>query len=292
MSPESGPSTPSGGRDGGDRDGRTALTVVITATRVESELASDALWQLGAAAVQETERHDGRVDLRAALGEDRVDLTRRLADCRYPWRFEEMDLSVAETWRRFVSIIDVSPGLRVVPAWLEDSTSDATADDISLRIEPGPTFGLGTHATTRLCLRALQSRVVEGDRVLDVGTGTGILAIASVRLGAHRAVAIDINPASPAVVKANAAANGVAELVDASLEPLSSIHDSFDVVVANILAPVIRELSADIVRLARRCIVLSGLLAARYNEVLATMAPWRVREVLEEEGWAAVILER
>jgi ribosomal protein L11 methyltransferase len=268
----------------------TALTVVITAPTEESELAADVLWQLGAAAVEEVADPSGSVSLRAALGEDRVRLVAALEGVRWSWRFEDVDLAVADTWRQHVGVIDVDDSLRVVPAWLTDSTE--SFDGLTLSIEPGPTFGLGTHATTRLCLRALRGVIRPGDTVLDAGTGTGVLAIAAVRFGGRSAHGVDINPASLEVVRANAVLNGVADAVTVSVDPLEVITEPFDIVVANILAPVLRELAPDLTRLARRRIVLSGLLVERYAEVLDAMRPWRETGLLVEDGWAAVTLER
>ena len=112
------------------------------------------------------------------------------------------------------------------------------------------------------------------------------------RFGAERAHGVDLNPACLDVVMANAERNGVTDRVSVSLDRLDRIEQQFDLVVANILAPVLRDLSVDLVRLARRRLVLSGVLAERSHEILDAMKPFRTVSVLEEDGWAAIVLER
>lgn len=267
-----------------------ALTVVVSTSFDDVELASDALWQLGAAAVEEIDEGGGVIGLRAALGENRIRLTEVLESLAWPWRFDVVDLTVADTWREHVGVIEVDERVRVVPAWID--VPEPSQETMTLRIEPGPTFGMGTHATTRLCLRALEREIVPGDSVLDVGTGSGVLAIAAVLFGAASALGTDLNPACLEVVIDNAVRNGVGEAVTVSLGHPSTLTGPFDVVVANILAPVLRELGPELVRLSGRRLILSGLLMDRYTEVLEAMQPMRPIEVLEEDGWAAVILAR
>jgi ribosomal protein L11 methyltransferase len=260
--------------------------VVVTTTAPSAELAADALWQLGATAVEE--RVVGpQIELRAALGDDEELLRNLLKSLHYPWRLEWVDLTVADTWRQFAQPVNVGEGLRVVPAWLEGV---GHFDGVTLLVEPGSTFGLGNHPTTIGCLRLLKSVIDVGDRVLDVGTGSGVLAIAAVRLGASQSHGTDINPASPSVGAANAALNDVADRVSIDLAALETMRDTFDVVVANILAPVLIELSEDLVRLSSRVLIVSGLLADRYEHVLAALHPLRVARIEEVEGWVALAL--
>jgi ribosomal protein L11 methyltransferase len=161
-----------------------------------------------------------------------------------------------------------------------------------LHIEPGATFGLGDHPTTMLSMRAIRRSLRPGSTVLDVGCGSGVLAVGACVLGATRAVAVDIAPASVPITKMNALANGVADLVDVSTTSLADIDRQFDVVVANILAPTLIELAEDLVRVVAPSgvLIISGVLADRHDHIEAELQPLHTihREVLD--GWAAITL--
>lgn len=264
---------------------------VVTVPGVDAEIASDLLWGLGVVAVEERAPSDGTIELWTSLGDefDATGFERAAATvasaASWSWRFEEVDESVADTWRQFAAPVAIAPGFEVRPAWLEP---DERTDVISLRIEPGSTFGLGDHPTTVLSLRALMGMVRPGDRVLDVGCGSGVLAVAAVRLGAAAARGIDISPASVPVTLDNAARNGVT--VDVSTTPLADVSGTYDVVVANILAPVLVELADDLRRVTGRVLVLSGVLDGGFDHVVDALAPMDVVDVETLDGWAAVVL--
>src|SRR5437762_1884353 len=135
----------------------------------------------------------------------------------------------------------------------------------AISIDPGSCFGSGSHPTTRMLLTLLERVVDEAcaPTVLDVGTGSGILAVAAARLGAGRVTAIDIDPASPSVTLANAAVNGVADRIQASTTPLEALpaDERFDVVVANLSAATIAELAPALIArtAAGGILLLSGL---------------------------------
>ena len=145
-----------------------------------------------------------------------------------------------EGWKQYFSPFEISPRLAVTPSW-EPFTPRAGQAVIVL--DPGMAFGTGTHGTTYTCLQALAEFVRPGMRVCDVGTGSGILAFTAARLGAASVVAIDNDALAIRVARENAAVNGVAEAIDfrvASL--LDAVDGPFQLVIANILAPVIGEL--------------------------------------------------
>ena len=286
-------------------DGAGDLLVVVECVSAAAEVVSDRLWSLGAWAIEERSTGDA-VELRCSFGDDEAavsdHLTDRLGDLGCRWRFESVDPSVADTWRSFVGVIAVDEHLSIRPAWL---TPSAPIAPIELVIEPGSTFGLGNHATTRASLRMLRHALRAGDRVLDVGTGSGVLAIAAVRLGASHAHGVDITPASSNVVEYNAILNEVLGRVTVSTEPLSTLSapggaqrdlarddGCFDVVVANILAPTLIELADDLVRLTGRVLVLSGLLDGAYAHVVDRMAPLRLSAIETVDGWVALSLVR
>lgn len=152
----------------------------------------------------------------------------------------------------------------------ELSVSDPHAAVV--RLDPGLAFGTGTHPTTALCLRWLDSAPLEGARVLDFGSGSGILAIAALKLGATFATAVDIDPQAVTATLSNAAENGVGDRLTVALDD----RVRFDVVLANVLAgPLIEraeELSGRLVPGGR--LVLSGVLAAQADALRAAYDPW------------------
>ncbi len=248
------------------------------------ELAADALWAAGASAVSEEAGLATEVRLVAdvqALG-------------RVPsrWRARPVSTDLArdlDGWREFARAHRVG---RVVlsPAWHPDPP-DASLDDVVVRLDPGHAFGSGSHPSTRLALALLQERGVDGAAVLDVGCGSGVLSVAACLLGADHATALDIDRQAVEATEANAAANGVAAGVSASTTALAEVSGSFDLVVANIGARVLRQLASAIdARLAPGgAVVLAGLLEHQLDEVLvAFAAPVTSQRV--EEGWVAVTL--
>lgn len=263
----------------------------IDTTPEEVEVVSDRLWALGATAISEEWRSDGTVVLRTSLGDDQELiaslLARELPDV--DWVEEDIDLNVADTWKNHVSIVEVTDDLWVRPAWIDDpAPSGATV----VSIDPGPTFGLGDHPTTRGSLQLLAEVVTTESTILDVGCGSGVLGVAALMLGARRAVGTDITPAAIDVSRRNAAANGVADRWSVTLEPLEVFGESFDVVVANILAPTLIELSEQLRRLAATHLIISGVLNGHDAHVHRALAPFvEVRRVVID-GWAASLLRR
>ena len=196
---------------------------------------------------------------------------------------------MADTWRQFVVPVIVDDGLTIAPAWLDPLPAHG---GIVVRVEPGATFGLGNHPTTVGCARMLRGLDLTGRRVLDVGTGSGVLAVASVLLGAVEAHGVDINPASVSIVEANAALNGVERQVTVSLDTLDVLDNTFEVVLANILAPVLIELAPHLVRLTDEVLIISGLLEGAYEHVVSALVPLRVRAAIVVDGWITLALGR
>lgn len=260
---------------------------VVRVDTSEVELASDALWGMGVVAVEERVQSDGSVELWTSLGDAEPDLAGWPA--QWAWRYEEVDERVADTWRDFATIIEVEPGLVVRPAWVP---YDAPVGTTVLHIEPGATFGMGDHPTTVLSLRAVRRLVRAGNTVLDVGCGSGVLAIAACVFGAERAVGVDIAPAAVPVTEANAVANAVGDRVTVSTTDLADVEGEFDLVLANILAPTLVALAPDLRRVVRPGgrLVISGILDGHYQHVLDALAPLSVERADVLDGWAAVTL--
>jgi len=176
--------------------------------------------------------------------------------------------------------IRVSGRLWIVPSWHE--APDAGA--INLVLDPGMAFGTGSHPTTRLCLEWLEREVRGGERVLDYGCGSGILAIAAARLGAASVAGVDIDPQAVEAARANAERNGVTAAFFDSAAPVAG---EYDLVVANILSNPLRVLAPAICAHVRRGgrLALSGILREQADEIVGIYASWlplRVADVRED----------
>ena len=266
------------------------LALVVAVRADEAELASDVLWSMGVVAIEERSVAD-RVELWTSLGDGVDAVTTAVSEvlARWSWRLVEVDETVADTWRAHAMPVYVDADLVICPAWVP---FEPEAGVRVLRIEPGSTFGLGDHPTTMLSMSAIHAVMFDGARVLDVGCGSGVLSIGACVLGASHATAIDIAPASIPVTRANAEANGVADRVEVSNTSLAEVDGQFDIVVANILAPVMIDL-ADELRgavAAGGVLIISGVLADRHDHVEAALLPLRRTRRRTRDGWAALTL--
>ncbi|MCS7178070.1 MAG: 50S ribosomal protein L11 methyltransferase [Anaerolineae bacterium] len=173
----------------------------------------------------------------------------------------------AEAWKQHLTILHVGRRLVIRPSWLPYTPAEG---EVVVELDPGMAFGTGTHPTTQMCLLALEEHVRPGARVLDLGTGSGILAIAAAKLGARRVLALDTDPQAVAVARENIRRNGVADRVRVARGSLPQAFGRFDLVVVNILARVLVEMAEQ--GLARRLalegrLVAAGLLAGQEDEV-------------------------
>ena len=203
----------------------------------------------------------------------------------------------ANNWKQYYKPFKLGEKLLIKPEWEEIDNADGR---VVLSMNPGHLFGTGTHHSTQLCMIELEKYVTEGDRVLDLGCGSGILSILSLLLGAGSAVAVDIDPAAPATAMENLAMNGISPerynvlvgnvIDDAELR--SKIGVDYDVVVANIVADVIIAMSKTAYCQTRRggIFITSGIIGPRGEEVKAaiTDAGFEIIDVHEQSDWLCI----
>jgi ribosomal protein L11 methyltransferase len=157
-----------------------------------------------------------------------------------------------------------------------------------LALDPGLAFGTGTHATTALCLEWLEAQAVGGQKVLDYGCGSGILALAALVLGASRAAAFDIDPQALTATRENAQKNGLSERIHV-VSDAARLDGPFDFVLANILSGTLVELAPRLAALCRPrgSLALAGMLALQAREVAEAYRPWfDIESAAEREGWS------
>jgi ribosomal protein L11 methyltransferase len=257
----------------------------------DAELAADRLWSAGAQAVEEFEPNDGIVCLRTVLAADHDQSADRLGPLGADWTLTHVDVDdePAQTWREFATPMEISPTLVIAPAW--QPSPPAVLGRLTVVIEPGGAFGLGDHPTTRLSAAAAERLRTTG-RVLDVGCGTGVLAIIAALNGAGPVVAIDIAEAAVEATVDNARRNGVESMISVSTTPLDELDGHFDVVLANVLAPALVAMAPHLRRVTSPSgsLVISGVLADGYDHVVRSLEPMIVARVDVLDGWAAVEL--
>lgn len=205
------------------------------------------------------------------------------------------DREWAEAWKKYFSVHRIGRRVVIVPSWRRYA---AQVDDVVIRLDPGMAFGTGLHPTTRLCTLGLEEIVRGGERVLDLGCGSGILSIVAAKLGARSILAVDIEEIAARVSEENARRNRVARAVRVRAGTLDDAHDRapYDLVVANISFRVLSTLPSDAFRLVRPGgrAILSGVLEERADELidLWQSAGWRADARETEGDWAAIRLTR
>jgi ribosomal protein L11 methyltransferase len=287
---------------------------VVVVAEVDIDLASDVLWGLGVRAIEErppvglvvgSDRSEV-VELWTSVGESDDSVGRAAAALRGRWDHrivdvDDVDQEASQRWRDFAQPMWVNEHVVVVPAWHEHSaprdhaTPDSASSPLVVRIEPGGAFGLGDHPTTLLSLRAMV-RLIDGDEpsadVIDVGCGTGVLAVTAARLLERPVRAVDVASAAVEATVDNARRNDIEALVAVDATDLAEIAGDYDLVLANILAPTLVALADDLRRVTRQQghLVVSGILADAHEHVIEALSPMHVVATDTLDGWACVTL--
>lgn len=206
------------------------------------------------------------------------------------WR-EVQDEDWATAWKSFYHPIKVGEQIVIKPTWEHYQPLEG---EVVVEIDPGMAFGTGTHHTTVLCIRCLEELVKPGCVVIDVGTGSGVLAITAAKLGAASVIAVDSDSVAIVAAKDNAAQNEVASIVQVQTgDLLHGITTTADLIVANIVADVIIRMLPNVrtTLSATGCLCASGIISERVADVTAAMLKHGliIDKVLEEGSWAAIV---
>lgn len=278
----------------------------VRAPAADAEIAADFLWRHGAQAVEETVGNDGWVRLSTDFGEDPLGAWASalhsepdMAELSTAWTAETrgVDASVADTWREFVDDIVIADVI-VRPAWKTAAGRAAPHGLLEVLVDPGGAFGMGDHPTTRGTLMLARAHVAATSvaRILDLGCGSGVLAIALVKDTHARATCVDIARPAIEATAANAATNHVADRIDTVLGDVRRVDGAFDLVLANILAPV---LLVDAVEIVRRIapggqVILSGFTDTRRSDIVAAYRELGcdVVDDVQVDGWWSLQMQR
>lgn len=203
----------------------------------------------------------------------------------------------ANSWKQYYKPIKIGNRVVIVPEWEPYEKADG---EITVTLNPGMAFGTGTHETTSMCIEALQDIVFEGDEVLDIGCGSGILSVTALLCGANRADATDIDRNAVNVAYENAELNGVKDRLHATEDnilsaesPIRTAGKKYNVVIANIVADVIIEICGFVKTLIKPygCFVASGIISERLDDVVKAMNDngLCVAAIHEKRGWNCII---
>ena len=232
---------------------------------------------------------------------------RSLAECRsfIMERFSALDVEAeisvegmceedwAESWKQYYKPVKLGK-ITIVPAWEEYTASE---DEVIIRMDPGMAFGTGTHETTRLVIRLMQNELFGGERVLDMGTGSGILSICAAKLGAKSCNAYDIDPVAVKVARENAKDGGCDNITVGVSDLLTGVDLSggkYDICLANIVADIILRMLPDISNYVKPDgkIILSGIIAPRADEIREAVKKFGYKIIKEEyeNDWLAMLI--
>lgn len=201
----------------------------------------------------------------------------------------------ATAWKKYYHPVKISERFTIVPTW--ENYTPVSTDELIIELDPGMAFGTGTHATTVMCLQALEKVVKKGDSVVDVGTGSGVLSVGAALLGATQVHALDLDLVAVNAAKENVELNKVDNVVEVFHgNLLDTVKEPADVVVANILAEIIMTFTDDAFSIVKPggYFVTSGIIGAKKEDVKNALiaSGFVIEEVLMMEDWVAIIAKR
>ncbi len=263
-------------------------SLFIECQEAEAELLSAELWEEGASGIQEESLPGMRCRLRAWF-EDPSGLMQRFAPFRPRVEADpniDWELHTRQAWRAF----EVGRRLYLAPEWDESATP---VGRVRVTIHPGMALGTGAHPATQLCLHALDKHMKPGETLLDLGTGSGILTAAALRLGAARVFACDIDPDAAASARGNLLRDALPARVFAG-STRAIRNDGVDMIVANINSVTHETLAAEYARVARRRLVISGFPDRYLGRIERSMklAGFRPVDTLARQEWICLVLCR
>ena len=199
-----------------------------------------------------------------------------------------------ENWKKYFKAFEIGEKLAVVPSW---ENYENPQNRTVLSIDPGAAFGTGTHATTSLCLELLQDKICDGVKMLDIGCGSGILALASVLLGAENAVGVDIDAQSVKTATENAQINNISDKAKFIVGDLADkISGKYEVICANIVADVIIRLLPDVDKFMtdNGVLIISGIIDIRKEDIFEAVAKngFTIIEEKYKDNWCAFVLSK
>lgn len=197
----------------------------------------------------------------------------------------------SKKWKEKWGVTHVSEGIAVVPSWLNYTPKD---NEITITLDPGCAFGTGTHQTTQLCMKAIEKYMVPNSKVADIGTGSGILAICAMKLGAQAAYGCDNDETVIDVCKDNAKINKVECTFE--LNTADKLNEKFDFICANILHNILAQIMGDLKNIMNNGakMVLSGILNEKLQIVLDAAAKHNLKviEIMTQDQWVAIVVEK
>ena len=209
-----------------------------------------------------------------------------------------VDQDWGEEWKKYFKPLRVSKNIVIKPTWERYAPAGR---DIVIEIDPGMAFGTGQHPSTRMCLEAiediiLKDRNIKKWRVLDVGTGTGILGISCAKLGAERVVCVDIDKKATEIARENAMINHVEDRVEVINRDVTTIHEPFDLIVANLTAKILMRLRTHLMSLIENdgYLVISGIIDQNQSDIESHFltGKFALHHIITEKEWVCYLLQK
>ena len=271
----------------------------------QEELESQAPGDFGGASAKEVLKAYLPFDIRL---EHRVDSLKTYLDSLvylFP-EIEELDFATetvvdqnwGEEWKKYFKPLRVSKNIVIKPTWERYTPAGR---DIVIEIDPGMAFGTGQHPSTRMCLEAiediiLRDRTIKNWRVLDVGTGTGILGIACAKLGAEKVICVDIDKKAAEIARENVAVNHVENRIQIINRDVNSIHEPFDLIVANLTVKILLRLRTHLMSLIENAgyLVISGIIDQNKGDIESHFLTdiFTLHHIIAEKEWVCYVLQK